>query len=377
MAHIRDLRKRERGYTGEKPYEARHRDPLGKEKCKSFRTQREARNWLAEQEVAKGRGDYVDPLAGKITFETFAEQWRSVQVHRPGTASAVESHFRTRVYPSIGARPLASIRPSHVQALVKALDAELAAGTVETIYRHVSAVFKAAARDRLIARTPCDGIRLPKEDRDHKVVPLTLEQLEAVAAAMPERWQAAVWLAAGTGLRQGEVLGLTLDRVDFLRRTVKVDRQMVTPSKGVPDFGPPKTRASYRTVPLPDSVAVLLSEHLRQFPARAEDGLIFTTHDGRPVRRSAIGQKWRDAATAAELPKGTTFHATRHAYASALIQFGESVKVVQSRLGHASAVETLDTYGHLWPDSEDRTRQAVESFFTNSAGQTRGALAGE
>lgn len=170
-----------------------------------------------------------------------------------------------------------------------------------------------------------------------------------------------MWIGAGTGLRQGEVLGLTLDRVDFLRRTVKVDRQMVTPSKGVPAFGPPKTKASYRTVPLPDSVGLVLAEHLRQFPA-GDDGLIFTDASGGPVRRQRIADAWRVAAERVNLPPKTGFHATRHFYASALIQFGESVKVVQSRLGHASAIETLDTYGHLWPDSEESTRAAIDAL---------------
>jgi len=374
MAHIKDLRERPNGYSGTKPYWARYRDPLGAEHGKTFRTLREARNWLAENEVAKGRGDWVDPLAGKVTFETFAEQWRAVQVHRPSTASQVESHFRTKVYPAIGARPLASIRPSHVQALVKALSITLAPSTVETIYRHVSAVFKAAARDRLITRTPCDGIKLPTADRDHKVVPLELEQVVAVAELVPDRYRAAVWVGAGTGLRQGEVLGLTVDRVDFLRRQVKVDRQMLTPpSKGEPAFGPPKTKASYRKVPLPDTVAVELAEHLRRYPP-GEDGLIFTAPDGRPVRRQRMADAWRTAAEAVGLPPRTGFHATRHFYASALIQFGESVKVVQNRLGHASAIETLDTYGHLWPDSEDRTRQAIDTLLGNSAGQARDAV---
>jgi integrase len=58
--------------------------------------------------------------------------------------------------------------------------------------------------------------------------------------------------------------------------------------------------------------------------------------------------------------QGVTFHDLRHFYASLLIRHGESVKTVQARLGHATAQETLDTYGHLWPDSEDRTRAAVE-----------------
>jgi integrase len=70
---------------------------------------------------------------------------------------------------------------------------------------------------------------------------------------------------------------------------------------------------------------------------------------------------WRPAVNRADLRPGTRFHDLRHYYASLLIRHGESVKTVQSRLGHASATETLDTYAHLWPDSEDRTREAVDS----------------
>jgi len=175
------------------------------------------------------------------------------------------------VYPNLGHRPLIAVRPSHVQALIRGLSVELAPGTVETIYRQVAAVFKAAVRDRVIGRTPCEGITLPKAVKDHKVVPPEIDQVRAVADEMHDRWQAAVCVAAGLGLRQGEVLGLTLDRVDFLRRQVKVDRQMMTLTKQEPRFAPPKTKASYRTVPLPDSVAIVLSEHVRQFPP-SEDG---------------------------------------------------------------------------------------------------------
>ena len=74
---------------------------------------------------------------------------------------------------------------------------------------------------------------------------------------------------------------------------------------------------------------------------------------------------------AAGLPAGTGFHALRHYYASLLIRHGESVKTVQSRLGHASAVETLDTYSHLWPDSDDRTRDAIDSVLGFTADALR------
>ncbi|WP_245692162.1 tyrosine-type recombinase/integrase [Geodermatophilus telluris] len=71
------------------------------------------------------------------------------------------------------------------------------------------------------------------------------------------------------------------------------------------------------------------------------------------------------------LDSSVTFQSLRHFHASLLIRHGESVKTVQARLGHASAAETLDTYSHLWPDSDDRTRAAVDSVMRASADYVR------
>ena len=106
------------------------------------------------------------------------------------------------------------------------------------------------------------------------------------------------------------------------------------------------------------------------FRSPGPDGLAFRL-SGKPITRSVFGHKWRTAVKAAGLPVGTGFHALRHYYASLLIRHGESVKTVQSRLGHASAVETLDTYSHLWPDSDDRTRDAIDSVLGFPADQLR------
>jgi integrase len=84
-----------------------------------------------------------------------------------------------------------------------------------------------------------------------------------------------------------------------------------------------------------------LAAHLAEFPD-GPDGLVFTLA-GKPITRSVFGHKWRAAVKAAGLPAGTGFHALPHYYASLLIRHGESVKTVESRLGHASAVKTLDT----------------------------------
>jgi integrase len=183
------------------------------------------------------------------------------------------------------------------------------------------------------------------------------------AAKVGTAGRAAVILAAGTGLRQGEVFGLTLPNVQMLRRRLVVEQQVVTPAtaEGEVRLGPLKTPASYRAVPLPEVVIDALAEHLARYPATHEWDLVFTTDTGGPVRRNRSAEFFRKGATAAGLGTHVTFHALRHHYASLLIGAGCSVKAVQDALGHATAAETLDTYSHLWPADEERTRSAVDA----------------
>jgi integrase len=347
-------------------WRARYVDECGREHAKGFGRKVDAQNWLNEITAAVVTGQYVDPKAGQVTFRDYAERWRTIQVQRPSSRAHVETMLRRHAYPVLGDRCLSSVMPSDIQGWVKGL--ELAPSTVGVIHGIVSTVMKAAVRDRRIASNPCDGTKLPKAQRK-QIVPLTTEQVAAVRNALQLPLQGLVTLAAGTGMRQGECFGLTVDRVRFLERTVTVDRQLVTVQGQGSSLAPPKTRASNRTIPLPQVVVDALAAHLAKFPA-GPDGLVFTL-SGRPITRSVFGHKWRAAIKTAGLPSGTGFHALRHYYASLLIRHGESVKTVQSRLGHASAVETLDTYSHLWPDSDDRTRDAIDSVLGFSADALR------
>lgn len=349
-----------------KRWRARYVDPDGKEHARGFTRKTDAQRWLDEVTAAVVTGQYVDPKAGQVTFHDYAERWREIQVQRPSSRAHVETMLRRHAYPALGDKPLSSILPSDVQAWIKGLD--LAPATVGVIHGIVSTIMKAAIRDRRIVANPCDGTKLPKVQRQ-QIVPLTTEQVSAVRDALPAELRALVTLAAGTGMRQGECFGLTVDRVRFLERSATVDRQLITLQGQAPTFGPPKTQASIRTIPLPQVVVDALAAHLAAFPAEA-GGLLFTLA-GKSITRQAFGHKWRAAVKAAGLPTGTGFHALRHYYASLLIRHGESVKTVQSRLGHASAVETLDTYSHLWPDSDDRTRDAIDSVLGSTADALR------
>lgn len=299
----------------------------------------------------------MDPAGGRTTFRTYAEQWRLAQVHRPSTFAQAESYLRLHAYPTLGNRALGSVRRSEVQAWVKERSKVLAPASVQLVYRWVSTIFKAAVGDRLIPASPCIRIALPKRD-ESPVFPLSVSEVDALAGAVPDRYRALIVFAAGMGMRQGECFGLSVDRVDFLRRTVRVDRQLISARGGVPEFGPPRSRASFRTVPMPSIVAEALAEHLAIYPPGSA-GLVFTNNKGARCGNTA-GNMWHRAAATAGLPLWATFHDLRHFYASLLISRGCSVKAVQTRLGHRSAMETLDTYGHLWPDSDDETRNAVD-----------------
>ncbi|WP_448624092.1 tyrosine-type recombinase/integrase [Geodermatophilus sp. URMC 64] len=348
-------------------YRPRFRDATGKEHARHFKRKVDAQRWLDEMTAAMVTGQYVDPAAGRMTVSEYAERWRVTQVHRPTTSAHVETMLRRHVYPTLGDKRLGSVLPSDIQSLVKQLSLDLAPATVGVVHRILAGIFKAAVRDRRIVASPCEGTKLPKIHR-RRIEPLALEAVEALTEAMPEKYRALIPLAAGTGLRQGEALGLTVDRIDFLRRQLTVDRQLVTMPDRAPYLAPPKTQASVRVVPLPQVVVDALALHLATWPA---DEFVFTTELGDPIRRTAFSAAvWRPAVRRAGL-SGVTMHSLRHFYASLLIRHGESVKTVQARLGHASAAETLDTYSHLWPDSDDRTRAAVDSVLGRVADSVR------
>jgi integrase len=303
-------------------------------------------------------------------------------VHRPATRDRTESLLRLHVYPVLGDRPIGGIRASAVQSFVSTAAGALAPSTLRMAYSVVSAVFASAVRDRVIPASPCEGVRLP-EARRRKVQPPGLAVLDALAAALPERFRAVVPLVAGSGLRQGELFGLEVVGVDFLRgRHVEVDQQLVSPSTGAPYLGPPKTPESERTVPLAQVTLDALAAHLAAWPAtevevedrtdpraprRRSARLLFTLDGGRPVARNVWSAIWMPAARAAGLPPRTGLHVVRHWYASALIRHGASVNAVQARLGHSSAGVTLDVYGHLWPDDDDTTRDALTAALSVAA----------
>ena len=175
-------------------------------------------------------------------------------------------------------------------------------------------------------------------------------------------------MGAGTGLRRSELLGLTLDRVAFDFARIRVDRQLSRTSRSdAVSFGPPKTESSTRVIP----VARVVLDAIRDQDAiygHHRSGLLFTTEGGSPLTPSTLHAAWQAAAQM--IGVRATPHDLRHYFASVHIRSGQSIKVLQALLGHKSAGETWDTYGHLMGDEDDRSRSVIEGVLGNSGHST-------
>ena len=332
-------------------WRARYRDDAGKEHAKHAKRKVDAQRWLDQQTAALVRGDHVDPKAGRTSVKTYAEQWQQIQVSSTGTKRIVDNALRLHVIPELGQHKIAAVRRSHIQALVKGLEAKgLAAGSVRNIYEVAAQVFAAAVDDRLIALSPCMKINLPRVDGAEVDVP-SIEEVQDVRDALPVRWRPVITTLAGSGLRIGELLGLQVSDVDFLRRTIRVDKQRLQSG----EVAPTKSRAT-RTVPVGQVVIDTLAAHLAENP---NDGALISDEIGEPLRYGRWKKLLQNAGETAGV--AVTSHSFRHFAASALISGGASVKQTQMFLGHASAVITLRTYAHLFPGDEDRTRNVLDA----------------
>jgi integrase len=365
-------------------YRARYVGPDGTEKSKSFPDgqKRLAEKWLSGIEADMARGQYIDPRAGRLTVRQHAERWLASLTMDPSTFVSTETRIRLHVLPYLGSRSLDSLRPIHIREWLRKLeDGGLAPAYQRVIFANLSAMLAAAVDDRLIPHNPCrsSSVKAPKPE-PRRIVPWGPDRVLAVRSALPERYRAMVDLAGGCGMRQGEVLGLAIDDVDFVEGVVHIVRQVkLIATKQV--FALPKGGKA-RTVPLPESVARALEAHIAQHPPfavtlpwRSVDGspitsaLLFPNAEGRAVNRFVFNDKaWRPALDKAGIPRGREngMHALRHFYASVLLDAGESIKALSEYLGHHDPGFTLRTYTHLMPSSEKRTREAVNRAFEGS-----------
>ena len=337
-------------------YRARYRDELGKEHARHFARKADANTWLDTVTTSIVTGTYVDPRTAKLTVKQWTDVWLDgYGTRRASTVRQAKVHV-AKIVEAFGPMRLAAVRPSHVKSWTSELSNGGAADSyVYALHSRLAQIMSDAVHDGIIPRSPCSRRTSPGTGEQRPYL-ATTEQVWKLHEVTAERYRPAILLGAFAGLRVAETCGLRVADVDFMRG-------IVTPAVQYPE-APLKTEASSAAIPVPTALAEELSAHVARWRAVT----ILTNEQGGQLAPWGLERAFRAAkAKVPELPAEFRYHDLRHYYASLLIASGADVKVVQARLRHRSAKTTLDVYGHLFPDSDDRTRTAVDAALARRA----------
>ena len=339
---------------------ARFVDDQGHEHSKSFDRKIDAQAWLDEITASRVIGTYVAPNAGRITVSELHAKWTDTQSHLKETTVSTRGYtWPAHVEPRWGAVAAADVQTTAVKTWVQSLVGSGAgAATIENAVSILRQVLEMAVEDRRIAQNPCAGVKLPR--RKHRLRGyLTHQQVELLAAEV-DTDASVVRFLAYTGLRWGEMAALHVRDADMLRRRVHI-RQAVAEVRGRLVWSTPKSHEQ-RSVPFP---AFLANELAALMIGKDRGDLVFTAAEGGVLRVSTWRPRVFNKAVErlVETVKGfpvVTPHDLRHTAASLAISAGANVKAVQTMLGHASAVLTLDTYADLFPDDLEQVSAALD-----------------
>lgn len=350
-----------RTQAGTLRWRARYRGPDGRERSKSFARRTDAEQFLAQVEVDKSRGAWIDPTRGQLPFADWANRWLRTTTHlKPKTRAGYESMLRSRLLPTFGRAPIGDIRPIDVREWLSSMQARgLSASSCRQAYHLLGAIMTTAVEDGRIAASPCVGIRLPRLPQVEMAY-LAPDQLRDLLATVDPTYRLFVEVLAIGGLRFGEAVALRRSRCDLLRSRLMIAESLSDVS-GTLYFGPPKTHQR-RTVTLPRFLRDRLGEHLATLDGDEE--LVFQAPRNGPIRYSNFARRiWKPALLETGLPD-MGVHALRHTCAALLIAQGAHPKAIQSHLGHRSITTTLDRYGHLFEDEHEKLAERIDAAYS-------------
>lgn len=369
-------------------YSARFVDKLGNRHEKYFATIPEARNWIEDSKYAdKHEGIFVPT-------ETTVDEWFEFWIENivgdlaPNTLRNYRERYTFNIQPVIGKMAIANVKPMHCKKVLLQMDETYAGSTIRQTYIAMGTMLKAALMNDLIIKHPMNGVRYTKPVRakdDIKFLTREEQRIFLQAAKRSHNYNQYA-LILETGLRTGELIGLTWDAIDFEKRTLTVNKTLEYRHKqGYWRAGPPKTPQSYRTIPLTERAYNILKEIWDNREYRKKSPLLSETLEYIDRRTGATSQlvmcdlvfiNWRTGEPAKNSSYDThlyklcdeagikrfCMHALRHTYATRAIEAGMQPKVLQKLLGHASIKTTMDRYVHVTTESMD---QAIKQFENN------------
>ena len=369
-------------------YAARFTNRFGERIERHFKNLPEARNWLDDARYNDRHADVFVPS------KTTVDQWFAFWIENivgdlaDNTIRNYRERYIHNIQPVIGKMAVSDVKPMHCKKVLVRMDEDYAGSTIRQTYITMGTLFKAAKMNDLIQKHPMDGNKYTKPIRAKDDIKcFTREEQKAfLEHARTSSNYRQYLLILETGLRTGEVIGLTWDAIDFEKRTLTVNKTLeFRHSNKCWRAGPPKTAQSYRTIPLTDTAyeilwelwenrenrkeSDMLSETLEYMDRRTgivsslalRDLVFISPRTGEPSKNSAYDTNLYKICERAGIRR-LGIHALRHTYATRAIERGMPPNVLQKLLGHSSIKTTMDRYVHVTNDSLE---EAVRQFELN------------
>ena len=349
------------------------RDPgTGKQVQKSFsgKTQKEVLEKMQAAAASLNDGTYQEP--SKLTVSQWLDIWEKEYLPnvKESTRKSYNSIIRVHLKPALGAMKLQSVAPHQIQSFFNSLSSKLEPNTIHTIYMVLHYALEKAVRLDYIPKNPAAECELPRLKRKEIHPVDTAAFLEA---AKGDKCELIFKVDLFTGMRRGEILGLTWECVDFQNGTISVEQQ-IQERKGSYYFTTPKSGKRRVITPAPRVMEYLKEQrrkqaemHLRAGPLWQESGLVFTNEVGDNVSFSVLQAHFKRIAAAIGTPNAR-FHDLRHTYAVNSLRAGDDVKTIQENLGHATAAFTLNVYAHVTEAMKKESASRMEVFMKKVLG---------
>jgi len=356
-------------------------DPgTGKQIQRSFsgKTQKEVRERMQATAVELNNGTYIPP--SKMSVSEWLDIWSDTYLIgvKPRTVQIYKSDIRLHIKPALGAIRLEALSTHMIQNFYNSLikgDSDkppLSAKTVKTIHGVFHHALKQAVANGLIRFNPAEACILPRIEKK-ELKPLDEQEItKFLKAIKSHRYEDLYLVTLFSGLREGEVMGLTWDCVDLNRGILLINKQLqLHQEKGIDAYKlvTPKNGRS-RTVFVAPTVITHL-KHQRSVQAQHHliagsawnnpDSLVFTDELGGHLTKSSVYRAFKTIVKSIGRPDAR-FHDLRHSYAVAAIRSGDDIKTVQNNLGHATAAFTLDVYGHVTNKMKEESAARMENF---------------